>query len=224
MFRLSHVSFGYGDTVLLHDVTVQSPANRITVIMGDNGCGKSTLANLCMGILHGYQGAIFQREQNISARKTHQIAQSVYYLMQHPVRQLFCESVIEELCFAFSFPKIITENNAENNNVMLNDIANNAITQWQLQELAQVHPLSLSGGEVQRLALAVGCVLSRDFLLLDEPTSNLDHTAIACLTEHLRARASNGYGALVITHDAAFAVSIADDMYYLQEGRLIHAI
>jgi energy-coupling factor transport system ATP-binding protein len=92
-----------------------------------------------------------------------------------------------------------------------------------LEDLAERNPRDLSGGERQRLALAIvaGEGEQPALLALDEPTRGMDREAKAVLSAELRARASQGQGVIVATHDPEFAASFAERAVLLAEGRVI---
>ena len=90
-----------------------------------------------------------------------------------------------------------------------------------LTPLAESHPLDLSVGERERVALAAVLVGQPQVIVLDEPSRGMDPTRRAMLAHALRSRTARGAAVLVVTHDAGFAEAIADHHVVIVEGHVI---
>ena len=113
--------------------------------------------------------------------------QTCYMVMQDVNHQLFTESVLDEVLLS------MTEENES--------AASEILKQFHLSELAERHPLSLSGGEKQRVAIASAIASGRTIIVFDEPTSGLDFRHMKEVSKSLHTLADQGKTLLVITHD-----------------------
>ncbi len=205
--RIENLSFNYENTQVLDNVNIEFSSKKISVLKGENGAGKTTLSKIIMGIEKDFKGEIELFSKNIKDMDLSDIAKDIYYVFQNPERQLFCETVYEEVAFALKY-----------RNKSLDKIEN-ILKDFGLWHLKDEYPMNLSGGEKQRLIIAVGISLNPKFMILDEPTSSLDEDNILLLIKLLK---SLKIGMLIITHDKKFAEKIADDIYFLKGGK-IHA-
>ena len=101
----SKVQYQYPNTgaPVLKNCSFSFLQGEITCILGENGAGKTTLGKLCAGILQPQQGEILLYGKNLSALRLPEIARSLCYCFQSPSRQLFADTVEEELAFALRF-------------------------------------------------------------------------------------------------------------------------
>ena len=192
---LSDLAFKYKKSLppVLDGVTYSFQSGKLYTLLGANGSGKTTLGKLILGLLKPTRGEITidgQSGKKLSAGKR---ANRIGYLFQNPDMQLFATSVLEELTFPFEITKCLTEQKKKK----LSDL----LVKFKLGGMEDRFPLTMSGGEKQRLALAT--VMSRDvkFLILDEPTSAIDQDGRAFITDFINGFVGAGGGAIVITHD-----------------------
>ena len=171
--KLERVSFAYGSTSVLEDVSLEVRGGEIVVLEGPNGSGKTTLAKLAAGLLEPDVGRIerFGRAA---------------YLSQDPGRYLVKERVLDEVAFGVG------------GNV---GRARGALDQFGLGWAAERHPRDLSSGERERLGLAATAVCEPDLLVLDEPTRGVDPDRKTAIGDWLLARAAAGTAVVVATHD-----------------------
>lgn len=204
MIEISHVSFAYPNgRQVLQDYSARFEKGCITALTGANGCGKTTLTRLIAGIYQPDAGDILIDGQSIRGQSLFDIGRRVGYLFQEPSRQLFCDTVQNEIAFGL-----------RNMGKDEDEIA--AICQAYMQEMGIDHlkkafPGQLSQGEKQRVVLC--CVLSMGtpYLMLDEPTNGLDMKSRYYLADKLKAlRAAHGCGVLLVSHDRAFIDAVAD--------------
>ncbi len=203
--KLENLSFNYKNENILNNINIEFSSNEITVIQGDNGAGKTTLSKIIMGIEKNFTGEIYLFNKNIKELSLSEIAKDIYYCFQNPSRQLFCETVYEEMAFSLKYQN----KSLDNIEKILKDFG--------LWHLKDEYPMNLSGGEKQRLVIAVGIALEPKFLILDEPTSSLDIDNIDKLIRILK---SLEIGMLIISHDKYFINSITNKRYTLKGGNL----
>ena len=193
--------FGYEKNHnILNLKTMEIDKNSITAIVGNNGIGKSTflrcicgLENKCKGIME-IDGKVYKRKERLN---------EIFLVMQDVNHQLFTESVLDEVLISMK---------KENEEKAL-DI----LKSLDLLPYRERHPVSLSGGEKQRVAVATAIASERSVLLFDEPTSGLDYRhmlQVARLFEKLR---NHGKTILVVTHDLEFIEALHANTICLEE-------
>lgn len=139
-----------------------------------------------------------------------QRAGKIYLVMQEPGYQLFADSVEKELRVSFGHKKSDADK----------ERAKQLLEQLGLSEKKERHPLSLSGGEKQRLSVAAALMQAAHIFFLDEPTSGLDlenMNRVSALLSDLR---SEGKTVFVITHDYEFLLNTCDRVLWLDHGTI----
>jgi ABC-type cobalt transport system, ATPase component len=206
--RAENISFHYGaGKPVLEDFSADFTGGEITALTGKNGCGKTTLARIIMGILVPDGGSVKLGEEDLGALSLAERGARIGYVMQEPSRQLFSATVSEEIRFGL-------DNKVKKGLLTAEEAlagSEDAVKTFELERYRDEFPLSLSAGERQRVVLAAVMALRPSFLILDEPTSSLDKKRKTALYETLlRIKEENGCGTILITHDRAFAALAAD--------------
>lgn len=214
--EIKDLSFRYKkkSPLIIDNASAAFNSGGIYALIGDNGSGKTTLGKLILGLLKPDKGQIFFDGRDIYGLSAGKRAARIGYLFQNPDLQLFAPTVKEELSFPFELKKQLTDEV----NLKLEQL----IASFHLQGMEDRFPLTMSGGEKQRLALAA--VMSRDveFLILDEPTSAIDSGGRQFITDFINGFAAKGGGVLVITHDEDFLCSLDNPaVTTLKGGKLL---
>ena len=123
-------------------------------------------------------------------------------------------SVIDNISLAPIWVKKMPKNEAE-------DIAMSYLEKVKIPEQAQKFPGQLSGGQQQRVAIARSLAMNPDIMLFDEPTSALDPEMIKEVLDVMIQLAEEGMTMLVVTHEMGFAKTVADQMIFMDEGRIV---
>lgn len=195
--------------LLLDDVTVTFPAGQVTAVAGPSGSGKTTLLSVAGGLLAPtagtatYDGAPTWRG-NGDPRPEIAFILQVYGLV--PIL-----SARENIAVALRARGVGW---AE-----ANDRAESALARFDIADLGDRQVEELSGGQMQRVAVARALVVEAPVLLADEPTSELDQGNVAVVMEALRREAERGAVVVIATHDPAI-VEAADRHVTIDEGRL----
>ena len=126
-------------------------------------------------------------------------------VMQDVIHQLFSESVIEE--FELSDSKTKTEEVEE------------ILTKLELIKFKDKHPLCLSGGQMQRLAVAVGILMNREIIIFDEPTSGLDYLNMLEISEIIK-KFSKGKIVFIVTHDKELIDNTCNKLLEISDGKV----
>ncbi len=198
----------YADSVSYHylhndhgldEVSLQVQPGEIVLLSGPSGCGKSTLARCLSGLIpHLYRGEM-GGEVCVDGLRTvdtplWQVSERVGLVFQNPAAQMLASTVEDEIVFGLE--------NLGLSSAEIGARLEAALTQFDLLPLRHRAPLTLSGGEQQKLALAATMARRPPALVLDEPLSMLDSTAAEQLVAHLAALARGGTAVVVCEHRA----------------------
>lgn len=206
MIELSNLSFSFDERKVLEDISLKFSENEVVAIMGASGCGKTTLARCLNGLLVPDSGEV--AVDGLSTREAanlREIRRRVGMGFQNPENQLVSVTVEREIAFGLENLGVDTER--------MHKIVDEMLDIFSLKELRLQPPHLLSGGEMQRLALAAIFALEPKYLVLDECTSFLDpQTRSRVLREILRlqesrCRSGRDFAVIHITHFPEEALS-----------------
>ncbi len=205
----------------LIDVDLDIEAGRVVGVIGPNEAGKSTLCLVTSGLAPGVvggrlDGSVLLDGQETRGLRPHEVAQRCGVLFQNPTHQLSgtAVTVFEELAFG---PRNLGLPLRE---VM--DRATEALASLGIETLADRDPTRLSGGQAQLVALASILALRPRYLILDEPTSQLDPHGTRIVGEALaRLARQGGAGILVVEHKTALLATLADEVVLVEAGRIV---
>ncbi|MCI1673346.1 MAG: energy-coupling factor transporter ATPase [Bifidobacterium tibiigranuli] len=212
--EVSHVSMRYANAsnAALDDLSLTIEPGETVAIMGRNGSGKTTLARLLAALEKPSAGTI--RIAGIdpatrSRRARKELRRQVGLVMQRPERQLFAETVAEDIAYGPSNQHLAPAEVASR--------VQDAMMLLHISHLAQRSPASLSGGQ-QRLAAIAGVIACQPgILIMDEPTASLDTAASARIHELVRALHDRGVTIVMITHSLEEAQTLASRIITLPE-------
>lgn len=190
-----------GNARILDVDRIAFPEHSVVAIIGDNGCGKSTLAESLCGIIPS-DGTVAFTGTFETAR---QRSKRSFMVMQDVNRQLFAEDVFEEVSLNTSTP-------AEEIDTILKGLG--------LLEYKERHPASLSGGQKQRVAIASALCAGKDILFYDEPTSGLDRRGMERFGSLLRSMQGQVRCSVIITHDPELILQCCTHILHVRDGRV----
>lgn len=213
--KIQKLSFRYekNSPWILQELNFNLNRSKIYAVVGANGSGKTTLLKILCSLLKPSHGTVkFQKKSALDSEKP-----KVCMLSQN-VRNLFVKhTVLEEL----------EDSGWKNDQNLVFDGSGRTLTEDILQKLILSlrgcflrHPYDLSGGEMQKLALAKILLQKPDILLLDEPTKALDCTVKKDLSQLIKKLAEKGMTVVLVCHDLEFCACTADFTAMLFEGRL----
>ena len=217
MLEIKNLSVGFGSRMVLRDVSFALRPRRLTVLVGCNGAGKSTLFG-CVNQQLPYGGTITQGERNLAAMPPRDRAKSIAILPQSmPVPHI----TGRELLALGRNPWVdFTGRLREADKQAVED----ALRDTDTLEFADRYADTLSGGEKQRMLLAMILAQNTPVALLDEPTAHLDlsyQTAFLELLRKLIRERDKTF--LLILHDLNLAAEYADDLIVLDGGGVVFA-
>ena len=211
------LGFSYGPGAqALDGVSLEVPVRATTAIVGQTGSGKSTLLRLLCGLEAADAGSLTVCGINAATKRgRRQIRRAVGYVMQHPERQLFAQTVAEDVAFGprnQGLPAAEVERRVAH-----------ALDLVGLTDRRDASPFELSGGQQRLAAIAGVLAMEPELLVLDEPTAGLDPRGRARLRALMADLAAHGVTLLQVTHsmeDAARAdhVVVLDQSHVLAAG------
>jgi sulfonate transport system ATP-binding protein len=201
--RLRNVDKWYGAHQVLTDVSLDVGRGEIVALIGRSGSGKSTVLRVLAGLAADHTGERF-------------VAGAPALAFQEP-RLFPWRDVRTNVAYGLTrsrLPKAEAQRRADQ-----------ALTDVGLADRAAAWPLTLSGGQAQRVSLARALVADPQMLLLDEPFGALDAlTRLSMRTLLLDLWRTHSFGVLLVTHDVDEAVALADRVLVLDEGRVVHSL
>jgi sulfonate transport system ATP-binding protein len=201
--ELRHVNKWYGDHHVLTDVSVRVARGEIVALIGRSGSGKSTVLRVLAGLSTDHAG-------------DRAVTGAPALAFQEP-RLFPWRDVRTNVAYGLTrsrLPKAQAYARAER-----------ALVDVGLADRADAWPLTLSGGQAQRVSLARALVAEPELLLLDEPFGALDAlTRLSMRRLLLDLWREHGFGVLLVTHDVDEAVALADRVLVLEAGRVVHTL
>lgn len=209
---LNHVSFTYQNETIISDLSLDIQQGDCIVLCGASGCGKTTITRIINGLINElYEGTLegerYLNDTSYNDLSFYQLPERIGSVFQNPKTQFFTLEVLSELAFpceniGMSPDKIQSR---------IEDVA----TLFNIHDLLNREMFSLSGGEKQLVALASAYMLHPEYLVLDEPSSNLDLQTIERLTDILHRLKNVGCTLIISEHRLYYLESLAD--YYLYQ-------
>lgn len=204
-FRFSYDKHG-PLIVDIPDLTL--PQGEIIGIIGNNGAGKSTFARCLCGL---NKRALGELELNGHSYRAKQRCHISYMVMQDVNHQLFTEDVLDELLLSMD-----GEDEKENT-----EWANQILSSLDLAAKIKLHPMSLSGGEKQRVAIGSAIASNKEILVFDEPTSGLDYFHMVEVSDNLNRLKDMGKSLFLITHDPELIYKCCTYLLFIQENKVL---
>lgn len=208
LLEASGVVAGYGQTEILHGVSISVGEGEIVTVIGPNGCGKSTLMKSLVGLVEVRSGSITFRGDEVSGFPPERIVRGgLCYVPQ-------TDNV---------FPSLTIRENLEMGAFVRGDDYSRRVEEMfqlfpDLASRPQRRAGSLSGGQRQMLAIARALMLDPDLLLLDEPSAGLSPAMMNVVFERIREVNASGVALLLVEQNARQALQMSDRGYILVAG------
>ena len=212
MLEHNAVDSGYGETQVLHGMTVTAQQGRVLAILGRNGAGKSTTLKTVMGLLPAKAGQITFQGRALNRERPYGIARmGLGYVPE--TRDIFRSLTVRENL----------------------DLAARRFTPppggWTLARVLELFPrlgermanggMQLSGGEQQMLAIARALLMNPRLLILDEPTEGLAPIIVKLIHDRLMDLKQTGLSMILVEQNFGFATSLADDVVIVSKGQVV---
>ena len=204
---VSDVTKSLGGRIILRGVSASADKGNPLVIRGASGCGKTTLLSIISGQRKPYNGKVLINGIKLSGNS------KVAIIPQNPITLFTGDTLKDDLTdFALSCG-------------IQKDIVSSAVydicRKLGIVGILQNHPYDISGGELQKAALAKIMISNPDVILLDEPTKGVDAWSKKTIAELLKRFASEGKAIIIVTHDNDFAAETADTCGLFFDGTII---
>lgn len=210
MISINNLNLAFDGKKVLNNISLSIPQERITVLLGKSGAGKTSLLR-CIGFLESrYQGTITVDESEIKNMTSKKRAETVGFVFQQ--FNLFPHlNVLQNCMQPLQVVEKLYEDEAETR-------AREALRLVDMEEHANKNIGQISGGQQQRVAIARALCLNPKVLLLDEPTSALDPGTTNELCELLKKLKSQGVTLVLTSHDMGFVEKLMDNLFLLESG------
>ncbi|QEA59717.1 ABC transporter ATP-binding protein [Leuconostoc koreense] len=211
--HLKHISLSYGNNKILDDINMSISHNSFNLLIGPSGSGKSTLLRIFAGLYPQLKGEVLVNNQAVTQLPANEKAKVVGFLFQDPETQFVMKTPLEELIFTL-----------ENLQVHPSDIkerATHALDFVGILHLSHQDIDTLSGGEKQKVALAIIVAMQSNFLLLDEPFANIDNQSRQDLLAKLKDLQKQRHTTILVTdHDLHGYEPIIDQVWEVHHKKV----
>ncbi len=214
MIEIKKVSKAYKNNMVLKDISFEIETGKLTVLIGESGCGKTTLLKMINKLIKPTKGNILIDGRNIKDIDDIKLRRGMGYVIQQT--GLFPHMTVKENITII--PKILkTDENKINEDIlkMMDMIGLD-------ESLLDRYPSELSGGQGQRIGIARAFITNPDIILMDEPFSALDPMSRVSLQDELLKLQSSLHKTIVfVTHDMDEAIKLADKIAIFDNGELV---
>lgn len=213
MLRLDNISFGYNQELTISKTNLIVPKGSSLAIIGESGCGKSTLLKLIYGLYDLNEGRIFWNDSEVLGPKYHLIPGMDFmkYLAQD-------FDLMPFITVAENVGKYLSNLDSHKKQSRIREL----LDVVEMTEFANIKAKYLSGGQMQRVALARVLALEPEVLLLDEPFSHIDNFRKNSLRRKLFTYfKQQEITTLIATHDSTDVLSFADEVLVMQKGEIV---
>ena len=215
MIEIKNVSKWFADFKVLSDVNETVERGQTMVICGPSGSGKSTLLRCVNGLEPYQEGEIIVDGVSLSNPKTN------LYKLREDIGMVFQRfelyphmTVIQNISLAPMKVRKWSKDKAQKKAVEL-------LERVGIPDKAQSYPANLSGGQQQRVAIARSLAMEPNYMMFDEPTSALDPEMIKEVLDVMINLAKEGMTMLCVTHEMGFAREVADEIIFMDFGRIV---
>jgi len=215
MIEIRNVSKWYGNFKVLDNINEVIQRNQVVVICGPSGSGKSTLCKCLNGLEDFQQGDIIIDGVSLKDPNTN------LYKLRQKIGMVFQKfelyphmTALENITLAPIKVKKMSRQEAEKKAMTL-------LERVGIPDQAHKYPGNLSGGQQQRVAIARALAMEPEIMLFDEPTSALDPEMIKEVLDVMIDLAKSGMTMVVVTHEMGFAKEVADEIIFMDQGRIV---
>ncbi|MFD1988601.1 ATP-binding cassette domain-containing protein [Paenibacillus nicotianae] len=217
VYQLQHVSVRYQEHDALQDINCTIEAGKWISVIGQTGAGKSTLMQVLKGLIPVIQGEYQIDHQPVSkdAKGRLQVRPEIGYVFQYPEHQLFETTVARELAFA---PKQQRWSSSQIQQKIAEILPQVGLS----EDVLELAPFQLSGGQKRRVALASILMMNPQVLIVDEPTAGLDPVGRATLLQYLQKwQQQDNRTLILVSHHLDDVAQYSDEIILMDQGVLI---
>ena len=218
IINIEKLNYSYGKKEVLKELSLDIDENKLTGIIGPNGCGKSTLAKNIIKYINGKFESFKIMDTDIRELTHKKIAQLISYIPQKSI--IIPNISVFDYVLLGRFP--LLKNSWDNYSEQDYEIVEKNINLLNIRELKDRNIETLSGGELQKALLARALTQEAKILLLDEPTSALDlNNAVEFMKILKNISIKKNISVIIIIHDLNLASLFCDSLIILKDGRFI---
>jgi len=217
MISITDLRASYEGAEILHGISADFPAGKISVLMGPNGCGKSTTLRSLVRMVPEMSGSLTLDGQDLGALAPQELARRIAYLPQsRNVPDISVERLVLHGRFPYlSYPRRYRKEDREKVTQALEWVGLTALRERKME--------NLSGGQRQKAYLAMALAQDTEVILMDEPTTFLDIKNQFEMLDRARSLADGGKTVVMILHDFESILHYADHVVLMAEGRVLTA-
>ncbi|HZG14148.1 MAG TPA: ATP-binding cassette domain-containing protein [Candidatus Bathyarchaeia archaeon] len=212
--RFEDVHFHYTEEKpVLKGINLKIAQGEFVALIGGNGSGKTTLSKHCNGLYRPTAGTVFVDGIDTNMTDVASLTPSVAYCYQNPDHQIFHSTIKEEVAFG---PKNLGLTAFE-----IEERVKEALQAVDLWELRQEEPFFVSKGTRQKIAVASILAMRPKGIVLDEPTTGLDHRGVQEMMRLIASLHQEGHTILVVTHDMQLVAEYASRVIVMAQGEIM---
>ncbi|OLN22121.1 ABC transporter ATP-binding protein [Domibacillus antri] len=209
MLQVNELNTYYGESHILHNVSLTVKKGEVTVLLGRNGMGKTTTIHSIMGIVLPKQGKIVLEEKEVQMKPSFHVSKAGVALVPQG-RRIFSNLTVKE--------NLLTTHRPQENG-------------WTIEKVYDMFPRlaeretsmggNLSGGEQQMLSIGRALLTNPKVLLLDEPSEGLSPLMVGEIIKIIKQLKQQGLTMLLVEQNLLMAMDLADQIYILNKGKVV---
>jgi phospholipid/cholesterol/gamma-HCH transport system ATP-binding protein len=216
LVEMRNLTFGYGQRVVLDDISVTVPRGKVTALMGASGGGKTTLLRLIGGQNRAQSGAVLFDGQDIG-----KLERDALYAARRRMGMLFQFGALFADLSVFENVAFPLREHTDLSDALIRDIVLMKLNAVGLRGARDMMPSDLSGGMARRVALARAIVLDPELVMYDEPFSGLDPISLGTAARLIRQlNDSMGLTSVFVSHELEQTFAISDHVIILANGKV----
>ena len=216
LVELQHLTFGYGERVILDDISLSVPRGKVTALMGASGGGKTTILRLIGGQNRAQSGQVLFDGNDITPMNQTQL-----YAVRRRMGMLFQFGALFADLSVFENVAFPLREHTDLSDALVRDIVLMKLNAVGLRGARDLMPSEVSGGMARRIALARAIALDPELVMYDEPFSGLDPISLGTAARLIRQlNDSMGLTSLFVSHELEQTFSIADHVIILANGKI----
>jgi ABC-type cobalamin/Fe3+-siderophores transport system ATPase subunit len=214
MIKLNNITSGYNKVKIIKNINIAFEEGSITSIVGKNGCGKTTLLKTAANLLKPFSGEITIMSEDILSIPNKELAKKVSFL---PQLRTVPNITVYNLVMHGRYPYLGFSRTPQKKD---KEIVEKAIENMHLKDYTNKNILELSGGQRQKVYIAMVLAQDTDIIFLDEPTTYLDINHQLEILEMVKKLKKMGKAVVMVLHDLSSALSYSDKICLMEKGQI----